>query len=78
MRATQQAFLSAILEPTAMIRAAELEGDFAARLALLETAKTLPFPAVWDEYCRRSDVPIAAEWLEDVRTYERSVLSRRV
>ncbi len=30
----------------------EAEGDYTARLALLEELKTLPFGAVWDHYCR--------------------------
>jgi L-rhamnose isomerase len=77
MRATQQAFLIALLEPADALRAAERDGDYTTRLALLETIKTLPFGAVWDEYCRRSGVPIGSDWLADVRDYESAVLSGR-
>ena len=27
---------------------------------------------VWDEYCRRQNVPVGARWLEDVKSYESS------
>ena len=55
----------------------EAEGDFTARLALMEALKTMPSGAVWDAYCLRHDVPVGGAWLEDVRRYEREVLSRR-
>jgi L-rhamnose isomerase len=69
--------LVAMLEPTKALRTAEAAGDHTARLALMEEAKTLPFPAVWDEYCRRKNVPVGAAWLQEVQTYERKVLSKR-
>jgi L-rhamnose isomerase len=43
----------------------------------MEEAKTLPFAAVWDEYCCRQNVPIGAGWLAEVQTYERKVLNKR-
>jgi L-rhamnose isomerase len=39
--------------------------------------KSLPFGAVWDEHCRRANVPSGAAWLEEVRSYEIAVLSLR-
>jgi len=72
-----KALLLALLEPTDKLRALENAGDNTARLAMLEELKTLPFGAVWDEHCRRDDVPVGAAWLDDVRGYEKRVLSRR-
>jgi L-rhamnose isomerase len=72
-----KALLIAHLEPTATLRRLEAEQDYTARLALLEELKTLPFGAVWDYYCLRSDVPIGGEWIEEVKHYERDVLARR-
>lgn len=69
--------LSALLEPRAQLIAAENAGDYTGRLALLEEAKTLPLSAVWDEHCRRQNVPVGAKWLDEVRTYERTVLAQR-
>jgi L-rhamnose isomerase len=76
-RSTIKALLMALLEPTAKLRAVEAEGDFTARLALLEEAKTLPYGAVWDAYCQRQGVPGGEEWLAEVKRYEKEVLSKR-
>jgi L-rhamnose isomerase len=72
-----KALLLALLEPAAKLREAELTNDLTARLALLEELKSLPFAAVWDEHCRRQDVPIGGAWLDEVRGYEQKVLSLR-
>jgi L-rhamnose isomerase len=32
---------------------------------------------VWDYYCLQNDVPIGAQWMDDVRQYEREVMSKR-
>jgi len=72
-----KALLLALLEPTETLRQAEFAGDYTTRLALLEELKTLPCGAVWDEHCRRQNVPVGAAWLEDVRAYERAVLAHR-
>ncbi len=72
-----RALLIAMLEPTKKLQAAEAEGDYTTRLALQEESKSLPFGAVWDEYCRRNDAPVGEAWLAEVKEYERKVLSRR-
>jgi L-rhamnose isomerase len=72
-----KALLIALLEPTPKLRELEVAGDYTQRLALLEELKTLPFGAVWNEYCRRKGVPVGAKWLEDVKSYESAVLSKR-
>ncbi len=69
--------LLALLEPAAELRRVESEGDLTSRLALLEEIKTLPFGAVWDEYCSRQGVPVGRAWLKDVKSYEDKVLSKR-
>jgi L-rhamnose isomerase len=43
----------------------------------MEHAKALPWGAVWDELCRRDNVPAGADWLQDVARYEKQVLARR-
>ena len=59
------------------LRAAERAGRGHEWLALQEAAKALPWGAGWDELCRRDDVPVGADWLADVATYERDVLAQR-
>lgn len=71
-----RALLIALLEPPG-IKAAEIEGDHTARLALQEEAKTLPFGAVWDYYCATKSVPVGDVWLREIRRYEKSVLLNR-
>ena len=72
-----RALLIALLEPTAKLRAAELENDFTTRLALQEEIKTLPFGAVWDYYCETQNVPVGERWLTEVKRYEKEVLVNR-
>jgi L-rhamnose isomerase len=55
----------------------EQAGDYTRRLALLEECKTLPLGAVWDYYCETENVPVGMAWMEEVRRYERQVLSKR-
>lgn len=77
MRNTRKALLKAALEPFERIAAAEREGDYTARLALLEENRTLPFAAVWDYYCHTRERPVGDAWLEPVKRYERDVLLQR-
>ncbi|MDI6448064.1 L-rhamnose isomerase [Anaerobaca lacustris] len=72
-----KALLIALLEPTDRLRQAEADGDFTSRLAMLEELKTLPYGAVWDYYCARSDVPVGPAWLADAKAYEKNVLAKR-
>lgn len=76
-RSAIKALLLALLEPTPRLRALERDGDFTSRLALLEELKSLPFGAVWEEYCRRQNTPSGAAWIEQVKAYERNVLAQR-
>ena len=76
-RSSLKALLLALLEPAALLRNAEATGDYASRLALLEEAKSLPFGAVWDEYCKRNNVPVGTAWLDEVKRYEQTVLAAR-
>ena len=71
-----RALLIALLE-TPLIRTAEAAGDFTTRLALQEEAKSLPFGAVWDFYCESQGVPVGDHWLAEVKSYEKTVLSKR-
>ncbi len=76
-RNMQKALLLAALEPTEKLRECEHAFDYTTRLAMLEEQKTLPFGAVWEEYCERCGVPTGMDWISDVRKYEKDVLSRR-
>ena len=75
-RNTIKSLLIALLEPPAL-RASELKGDLTGRLAMLEEAKCMPWAAVWDHYCMTVGVPVGKNWLDEVRRYEQSTLSKR-
>jgi L-rhamnose isomerase len=73
-----KALLLAHLQPLADLRRFEAEGDYTSRLVLLEESKTWPIGAVWNEYCQRHDVPLSGGWLKEVKSYEKTVLSKRI
>jgi L-rhamnose isomerase len=77
IRATQKALLLALLEPSKQLREAEANGNLTARLALLEEAKSLPWGAVWDEFCRRHNVPAGAAWLREAESYVETTVRAR-
>ena len=77
IRATQKALLLALLEPSKQLREAETHSNFTARLALLEEAKSLPWGAVWDEFCRRHNVPAGAAWLPKAESYMQTTVRAR-
>jgi L-rhamnose isomerase len=77
-RNTLKALLKAMIEPIGLLRACEEKGDYTARLALQEEIKSLPWGAVWEQYCVSANVAIGRQWLNEVRAYENSVLSVRV
>lgn len=72
-----KALLLALLAPSQRLKQFERQGDYTARLALMEEMKMLPFGAVWDYYCAQQDVPVGDGWLAEVKQYERDVLSKR-
>lgn len=76
-RATLKGLLIALLEPTDVLKTYETEGNYFARLALLDSLKNMPFGAVWDYYCAQSDVPVGTAWLKEIQDYETHVSSKR-
>lgn len=76
-RATQKAFLQALLSPIATLRKYEANGKNFERLALLEEAKSLPWNAVYDYYCCKNNVPVAEDFIKVIEAYEKDVTSKR-
>jgi L-rhamnose isomerase len=72
-----RAMMLALLEPRDLLRQYENDGNFTARLALIEELKGLPFGAIWDYYCRREGVPVGMSFMEEISAYEDAVLSKR-
>lgn len=76
-RAAQKALLWALTQPNDALKDMQDSADFTRRLMLMEDVKTLPFGEIWDEYCRRQNVPLDREWYGEVEKYERDVQSQR-
>ena len=72
-----KALLYALLVPNDHLKQLQEEGNFTDRLALMEEFKTYPFGAVWDYYCEQMNVPVKEAWLDEVKQYEKTVLSAR-
>lgn len=76
-RNAKRALLRGLLQPREALRAAESGGDYTARLAMMEDAKSLPWGIVWSEYCARRERPADGQWLAGVKRYEANVLAKR-
>ena len=76
-RATQKSLLRALLEPSEKLMSYENDGNYFARLALLEAEKTLPFGAVWNRYCEECSVPSDLQVIDEIMNYEKSVTALR-
>lgn len=77
IRATQKAFLQALLEPLQILREYEANGQYFERLALLEEAKGLPWNAVWDYFCLKNNIAVGEDFIPLVQQYEKEVTSKR-
>ena len=44
---------------------------------MMEEAKSLPWNAVYDEFCLRSNVPVGDAFIAEIQAYEKDVLSKR-
>ncbi len=75
-RNMQRALLSQLLMPWQTLKEAQEKGDFTYLIALTEELKTAPLGDVWQEYLSRQNVA-GAEWIDEVKRYEREVLAKR-
>ncbi len=76
-RNTLCALLMALLEPQAMMRKFEIDGDYSSRLALQEELKSMPFGAVWDFHCAQNNIPVGLDFMNTIKDYEKKELSKR-
>ena len=76
-RSTLKGLLFALLEPHQLLMTYENEGNYFARLALLEELKAMPFGLVWDNYCEQTEVATDRQLIAQIQNYENSVLSIR-
>ena len=78
-RNVQKALLFALLQPTAHMQALQDAGRFTELMLCAEQMKTMPFSAVWAQYCAAQGVPAEdGAWFAAIEAYERGVLLKRV
>ena len=75
-RCWQKALLIAMLEPEGL-NEEEYKGDFTARMACREAIKTLPWGAVWAQFCEQNNIPQDKDVMAPIRKYEKNVLLAR-
>ena len=76
-RSFQKALLMALCTPSEALAKLQDAGNFTELMVMQEEVKMLPYGAVWAEYCARAGVAADASWFEEVKAYERDVLSKR-
>ncbi|WMJ23175.1 L-rhamnose isomerase [Paludicola sp. MB14-C6] len=77
-RNVQKALLFALLQPNEKLKALQDSGQFSEMMMLQEELKTLPYNDIWEEYCKRENVPSTQVWFDEIKKYEIKVLSKRV
>ncbi|MDR2043842.1 MAG: L-rhamnose isomerase [Clostridium sp.] len=77
MRNLQKALLNALLTPNGRLAKLQEERKLTQVLALQEEYKLYPLGDVWNYFCEQNHVPLREDWMKDVETYEKQVLSRR-
>ena len=76
-RNMEKALLRALLTPWDKMKELQDKEDYTALMVLQEEVKCLPFDDIWNEYCAKQGVIGDESWFEEVKTYEKEVLSKR-
>lgn len=76
-RNMEKALLKALLTPWDLLKEAQDKGDHTRVLALQEEIKTLPWGEVWDEYLSRQGMVSDRIMFDEIKQYEKEVLSKR-
>ncbi len=75
-RNMQKALMYALLQPNSLLKKLQDEHEYTELFVTQEELKTLPYGDVWEEYLSRQGVR-GADWFEEVKSYEKEVLSKR-
>lgn len=77
MRNMQKALLNALLLPNEKLSKLQDRREFTELMMLQEELKLYPVGDVWDYFCEINGVPKKQEWYEEIRRYEKDILSSR-
>ena len=73
----QKALLNALCIPNELLTKLQNNNKLTELQVMQDEMKTMPFGDIWDEYCRQCGVKGDREWLDEVKLYEKEVLSKR-
>lgn len=76
-RSWQKALLSALCTPGKMLKQLQDDNRLTELMVMQEELKTYPFGEVWQEYLRQCGLNDDLKWFEQVKDYEKEVLSKR-
>ncbi len=76
-RTMEKALLFELLQPWDRLKELQDTWQDSERMMVFEQFKTMPWAAVWEEYCERAGVPQDGEVWAAVKAYEDEVLSKR-
>lgn len=77
MRNFQKSLLYALLLPNDKLAEMQKNGENTELLALGEELKFFPFADVWAKFCGVNGVDAGERWIDEVKKYEKEVLSKR-
>lgn len=77
MRNFQKSLLYALLLPSDKLAEMQKNGENTELLALGEELKFFPFADVWAKFCEVNGVDAGERWIDEVKKYEKEVLSKR-
>ena len=77
MRNFQKSLLYALLLPNDKLAEMQKNGENTELLALGEELKFFPFADVWAKFCEVNGVDAGERWIDEVKKYEKEVLSKR-
>lgn len=78
MRNMQKALLNALLQPISRLNELQNTRQLTELMMLQEELKLYPLGDVWNHFCEINGVPQKEEWFEEIKKYEKEILSRRI
>ncbi len=77
VRSWKKALLAAMLTPHEQLKKLQDNAEFSELMVKMEEIKLLPLGDVWEEFCRVCGT-VESGWFDEVKKYEKEVLSKRV
>ncbi|MBW5397428.1 L-rhamnose isomerase [Brachyspira pilosicoli] len=78
IRNVQKSLLYGLLQPNDTLKKLQLNGDMTELMLMQEELKIYPIGEVWKEFCNQNGVCATEEWFNEIKDYEKNILSKRV